>query len=201
MIINLNGRQIEFQTLDINIVERNIEHIFKDNKKAVLYKLDKAIANPKDRLHQIAKEHKIKYEGLLNLKLGEFLLKLKSEKNEDYLKYLNKYGDKKYCIYKIEKHEKDKGIYCYIIENEIVYIGRSKKNFKERFNEYGKITAYNCLIDGQATNCNINSKINELSSVKVGFHIMTNDSDEKITLLEKELLKNVQNLKWNIQKK
>lgn len=201
MTINLNGREINFQTIEIKIIERNIENIFKDNKKKLSYKLEKAIKNPKDRLYHIAEEQKLKHKNFLDLTLGEFLLKLKSDGNLDYEAYLNKYGDKKYCIYKIEKFEKDKGIYCYIVENVIVYIGRSKKNFKQRFSEYGKITAYNCLIDGQSTNCNINSKINNLDNVKVGFHLMTHSSDEDIMLLEKVLIKNQPNLIWNIQKK
>ena len=136
---------------------------------------------------------------MLDLNLGEFLFRLKSEGNSDYKLYLNKYGDRRYCIYKIDQFLNDKGIYCYVVDNKIMYLGRSRKTFKERFNEYGKITAYNCLIDGQATNCHINSIINSIDNVFVGIYKMTNKSDEEIKEMEKRILKH-KTFEWNIQK-
>ena len=202
MKIEVENKIIEFKIIEINLIKSDIENIFQDNKKKLRYTLEKAIADSKNRLHKIAKEHKIIYEKYLDFKLGDFLFQLKLENNQDYRKYLNKYGDNKYCIYKIEEFQTKRGIYCYILENKIVYIGRSKKTFKQRINEYGKITAYNCLIDGQATNCNINSKINELQNIQIGIHIMEENSDAEIMELEKLILKHGKlDLIWNIQKK
>jgi hypothetical protein len=86
-----------------------------------------------------------------------------------------------------------------VVDNKIKYLGRSRKTFKERFNEYGKITAYNCLIDGQATNCHINSIINSIDNVFVGIYKMTNKSDEEIKEMEKRILKH-KTFEWNLQK-
>jgi hypothetical protein len=201
MIINIENKTIEFKTIQIEIKDRNQENIFQGNNRTLYYKLNKAISKPTDRLHIIAKQQMEKYKLNLEMRFGDFLSKLKKEKNNDYKLYLNKYGDGKFCNYKITNYHYDKGIYCYIIEDRIVYIGRSKKTFSERFKDYGKITPYNCLIDGQATNCNINSKVNELKSITVGFYLMNYSSDKEIEDLEKKIinnLKNGQNL-WNIQ--
>lgn len=203
MTININDKLIEFDKIELIIQERNIENIFKENNKRTLqYKLDKAINDRKDCLHKIAIRQKEKHRDCLNLNFGEFLMKLKEEGDSDYILYLNKYGDKKYCFFKIEKHLSDKGIYCFIVENEIVYIGRSRKTFKERINEYGKISAYKCLKDGQNTNCNVNSKINELNQVFVGFHLMSQSTDEEIIDLEKKIINNQKKITelWNIQR-
>ena len=203
MIIKIENKTIEFKTVQIEINNRNQVNIFQGNSRTLFYKLNKAILKTDDRLHNIAKTHMLKYKLYLDMTFGDFLLKLKKEDNNDYKLYLNKYGDGKFCNYKITNYHHDKGIYCYIIEDEIVYIGRSKKTFNERFKDYGKITPYNCLINGQATNCNINSKVNELNSITVGFYLMNNASSEGIEVLEKKIISQLKvnhNL-WNIQTK
>ncbi len=199
MELIIENTVIKFELIPVRIIQRDLENIFLNNKQTLKYSLEKAKEDKKNRLHKISSGHLIKYSSLLNLKLGEFLLKLKSENNSDYKLYLNKYGDAKFCIYEIDQFHTDKGIYCYIIDNKIKYIGRSRKTFKDRFNEYGKITAYNCLIDGQATNCHINSIINSLDNVLVGIYKMTNKSDEEIKEMEKMILRQ-KSFEWNIQK-
>jgi hypothetical protein len=204
MIIKTNEGEYLFEEIQLNIQKRNIENIFMDNKKTLGYKLNKALNNKKDSLHKIAVLQLIKYEQYLDLNFGVFLKVLKENNNDDYKLYLNKYGDLSYCEYKLNHFTNDKGLYCYIIENKVIYIGRSKKTFKERINEYGKITPYNCLIDGQATNCKVNSKINMLNQdiIIMGFHIMNEFSDNEISILEKKIIKflneNGNNL-WNSQ--
>jgi hypothetical protein len=197
--IKLSDTTIEFEEIPVSIVLRDLENIFLHNKKTLKYTLEKAKKDKKNRLNKIASEHLTKYSTLLDLKLGEFLMRLKSKNNLDYKMYLNKYGDRKFCIFKINQFLNEKGIYCYVIGDKIKYLGRSRKTFKKRFNEYGKITAYNCLIDGQATNCRINSIINTLENVFVGIHKMSENSNEDIEEMEKKILKNM-TFEWNIQK-
>ncbi len=190
--------KLNFEVTKVNFQERNIENVFKFNKKTLGYSLYKAKEDKNNRLHKYAEEHLINYSEFIDMKLGRFLFCLKERGCEDYKLYLNKYGDSKFCIYSIDEFQNDKGIYCYIVNNEIKYIGRSKKTFKERFREYGKITPYNCLIDGQSTNCRINSKINKLDSVEVGIYKMTNSSNEEIMAMEKSILQH-HSFEWNIQ--
>ena len=205
MIIYLNGLEYNFEEFELQVNNRNQENIFsKNSKRSLGYVLKKALNEPKTRLKKIASIHTEKYSKFLNYSLGEFLLYLKENNNSDYLEYLNGYGDKLYCEFKLEPTlAKSKGLYCYIIDNRIQYIGRSKKTFGERIKEYGKITPYNCLIDGQNTNCKINSLINENSNVKIGLFEMNNCSDKEIERLEKDLIKYLNNDKgldlWNTQ--
>lgn len=202
MKIKVDKTTIEFKTMTVQISNKNQGNIFKDNIKRNLdYRLEKALKNKKDGLHKNAKKLKLKYYSELKMSLGSFLIKLKNESNQDYKLFLNKYGDGRFCEYSITNFLNDKGIYCYIVENQITYVGRSKKTFHERFNDYGKITPYNCLIDGQATNCNINSKVNELESLTVGFYLMNDSSDEEIEQFEKKIINSLKNTHklWNVQ--
>jgi hypothetical protein len=200
MELIIENQVMNFELLKLVIIENNLENIFLKNKKTLKYFLEKAANDKKNRLHKIAGQQLEKYSSYLNLNIGEFLFNLKSVNNLDYKLYLNKYGDEKFCRYKIEGFLNDKGIYCYVVDNEIKYIGRSKKTFKERFNEYGKITPYNCLIDGQSTNCRVNAKINSLKNeIYVGIFKMTNSSNEQIKDLETKIL-SLGNFEWNIQK-
>ncbi len=205
MTINLNGLEYNFQEFELRVINRNQENIFsKNSKRSLGYVLNKALIDPKTRLKKIASIHTEKYAMFLNYTLGEFLLYLKENNNPDYLEYLNGYGDKLYCEFKLDPTlSKSKGLYCYIIEEKIQYVGRSKKTFGERIKEYGKITPYNCLIDGQNTNCKINSLINENTNVKIGLFEMNNSSDEEIEKLERDLIKYLNNDEglelWNTQ--
>ena len=94
---------IKFEIIPVTIIQRNLENIFLDNKKTLRYFLEKAIKDKKNRLNKVSYEHLTKYSTLLDLNLGEFLFILKRENNSDYKLYLNKYGDRKYCVFKINQ--------------------------------------------------------------------------------------------------
>ena len=202
MEIHLGNRTILFEVINVSVRNKNQIDIFQGNKKTLKYKLEKAIVDKENRLHKFAARQIKKYRNYLNYKLGDFLLLLKNERNDDYLLYLNKYGDEKFCNFSIDNFQDDKGIYVYIIDECIKYIGRSKKTFEERFKDYGKITPYNCLIDGQSTNCRINSRINNYDSFRVGFYKMNSSNDNEIKQLEKDIINHLTNNGydiWNIQ--
>lgn len=84
----------------------------------------------------------------------------KNSKYKDNKK--NKYGDRDYCLFQIEYPEKTSGVYLWVVDNEIIYIGETDDLFK-RFNSgYGKITPYNCKVNGQTTNCKMNGVVLDL---------------------------------------
>jgi hypothetical protein len=202
MVVNLNDSVINFNVISIEIRNRNQGNVFENNlTKDLNYRLNKAIRNNNDRLNKIADSLKQKYNSYLHLPLGQFLIQLKNEGNLDYKLFLNKYGDNLFCNFSISNYENDKGIYCYIVNDEIVYVGRSKKPFGKRFKDYGRITPYNCLIDGQATNCNINSKVNQIQTLEIGFYIMNSSTDKEIEKLEIEIIEAIKDQYdlWNIQ--
>ena len=94
---------------------------------------------------------------------------------------------------------KFKGLYMYKYNDQIKYIRRVKGDydFNQRINAgYASISPKNCYIDGQATNCHINSIIKKMGD-QVRFYIMPLESDLEICLLESKLIKQHQP-EWNI---
>ena len=74
----------------------------------------------------------------------------------------NKYGEKDFCKFKIKYPKKISGVYLWVVESEIIYIGETE-DLLSRFNtNYGHITPYNCIIKGQTTNCKMNNTVLEL---------------------------------------
>jgi len=134
-------------------------------------------------------------ENGLNINLSDRL---------DPTRKLHRYGQGPFCKFKIKNHLKEKGLYCYVVNGDIKYIGKVTGNnstFGTRFNDgYGNISPRNCYKDGQSTNCHINSIVNkELlngSDIFVGFYVMENDID--ISNLEKKLIEK-KHPEWNIQ--
>ncbi|TET10381.1 MAG: hypothetical protein E3J83_00540 [Candidatus Atribacteria bacterium] len=125
---------------------------------------------------------------------------MKNELDNYYLNFLNKYGDTTYCQFKIEDelYCNKKGLYIYYIESDLKYIGRSLDPFKKRINYgYGKIHPKNCYIDGQATNCHLNSLITHVKD-KIKFAMFPLDNTDEIKIIEKELIYNYKP-EWNLQ--
>ena len=83
--------------------------------------------------------------------------------------------------------------------NEVKYIGRCKDSMKKRINQgYGKIHPKNCYLDGQTTNCHINSMITEASN-KVTLWLCEMQILSEIEIIEKELIRTYKP-EWNIQR-
>jgi len=194
MELKLNDRKLTFKIIQLTFDKKNIENIFYDKNNKTLKETFEH--HKYSRLKTLLAD---KYKNQLDLKLGEFLKHLKQTNDKNYLCFLNKYGDNKFCEFKIQDHLTDKGIYCYIKNSEIKYIGRCTDNFKKRINQgYGKIHPKNCFIDGQATNCHLNSLINSADNVEFGVYVMTDKSTEEIKELEKLIL-TCNRYEWNIQ--
>ncbi len=74
----------------------------------------------------------------------------------------NEYGKNDFCDFWIEYPKGKSGVYIWVVENEIIYIGETE-DLLSRFNtNYGHITPYNCTIKGQTTNCKMNNTVLEL---------------------------------------
>ena len=194
MQLKVIDRKIEFNIIPLSFINRNISSVFfKKNNKTLRQTFNH------QRYKGLEMLFRDKYQDKLDLKLGDFLKELKDSNKNDYKKFLNKYGDNQFCEFAIKNHLNDKGIYCYVMDNEIKYIGRCTDNFKKRINQgYGKIHPKNCFIDGQATNCHLNSMINSSSTVYFGVYLMTDKSTEEIKELEKLILRHYA-FEWNIQ--
>lgn len=118
---------------------------------------------------------------------------------------LNDYGKGLFCKFRIQEHLDGKGLYCFVVDKKLKYIGQTISTFRQRINAgYGNISPYNCYVGGQRTNCHVNSLINDAlnnkKEVLVGFYVMSDDV--AIKKLEKELIKetNLVCKGWNLQK-
>lgn len=74
---------------------------------------------------------------------------------------LHKFGSGAFCRFHIDAPDVS-GVYLWVLDNQILYIGRTK-HLAQRFNNgYGKISASNCYIGGTITNCRMNKVLLEL---------------------------------------
>lgn len=115
--------------------------------------------------------------------------------NERNLK-IHSYGDGTFCKFKISADEVP-GVYLWIVDDEIIYIGETA-NLRNRFNKgYGVISARNCFEGGQTTNCKMNKVVLEYTkknkTIKLYF-LQTED----YKAVEFELLSKI-NTKYNVK--
>ncbi len=197
MEIWIDQVKYEFEQVELKVVKRDIRNIFynKNNKT-----VDETFESP--RYQRLGKVLRKKYCEFLNQNLGDFLKDLKENNDLDYLCFLNKYGDSPFCDFRINnKYLNDKGLYCFQVNRVIKYVGRCSDNFKKRINQgYGNIHPKNCFIDGQATNCHINTLVNSMTDVKFGVYVMNECSTKEIAELEKLIL-TCNRFEWNVQRK
>ena len=74
---------------------------------------------------------------------------------------LHEEGSHDFCKFKLKNAKDVCGVYAWVINNEVVYIGEAK-NIKKRFNTgYGIISPRNCYQGGQKTNCKMNNVVYE----------------------------------------
>lgn len=194
VIIEIENISLEFEKTSLEFLERGINSTFKTkNNKTLGETLEHSkYKGVKNKLRSPTNQDLAK-------PLGEYLFEKKNSNDLEYKLFLNKYGDNTFCHFKLKSHLNDKGIYIWVVNGEIKYLGRCSDNFKKRVNQgYGKINAKNCFIDGQATNCHLNSKINEIENIEFYVHKMNDKSKAEIDELELNLL-NIKNFEWNIQ--
>jgi hypothetical protein len=184
--------ELEFYQLPLSFYASDIANIF-------ARKNNKTLAQTIMHRHyqRLSSEVFRKYPSLLGEPLGDFLFSLKSLGDIFYKRFLNLYGDERYCIFRLEHDLGLRGLYCYVVSGEIAYIGRCRDSFGKRINQgYGQISPKNCYLDGQATNCHLNSLINA-SRDEVGFYICPLTNSLQIVQLERQLIGQLQPF-WNI---
>lgn len=190
--LDIGNQPLEFEQVALEFRANDLRDRFahKTNKT-----LGQTIAS--HRYQHLAQQVSTDYAESLNEALGEFLQKLKQSGDNFYKNFLNAYGDDAYCVFQIASHLKNRGLYCYTLDNEIFYIGRCKDNFMKRINYgYGQIQPKNCYLDGRSTNCRMNSLINSHYN-HVEFYVCCMDDVNQITTFERQLIQQYQP-HWNI---
>lgn len=192
--ITVEGVTLDFQPVPLVFLDKNLVNIFaqKNNKTVRETLLHK-------RYSKFDRKITENFLAELDMPLGSFLFKLKLAGNPIYKSFLNPYGDGQYCRFRIERSQLSisKGLYCFRMDGQIVYVGRSFDPFEKRINQgYGTIHPKNCYLDGQATNCHLNGLIAENTAV-VSFYVSPINDDDEIERLERLLIKTLKP-KWNI---
>lgn len=137
----------------------------------------------------------------LDRRLGDFLIERKRAGDNTYRKFLNRYGDLVFSTFRIADptYRSRKGVYAYYVGQDLKYLGRCRDSMGKRIDQgYGKIHPKNCYIDGQATNCHLNSLITERRD-SITLWLCPMDSDDEIERTEVRLLR-AYDPPWNIQK-
>ncbi len=148
------------------------------------------------RYQRLTTETEARYPTSLNKKLGIFLSILKASGDPFYLRFLNRYGDGTYCTFTLVERVMKKGLYVYVVGEQIKYVGKTIRTFKRRIDEYGTIRPKNCYLDGQSTNCHLNTLVSQhQDNIKLYLCPMTIDAD--IAGAESNMIR-AQDPEWNI---
>ena len=194
MNIEASCGTLKFQEVPISFIARGLGNLFtKKNNKSVRETLGH------HRYGSLAALVQTRYPASIDIPLGQFLNDLKANGDPVYRRFLNPHGDNQYCHFKMgmTPYSNERGLYCYSLESEIVYVGRSLDPFKKRIDQgYGKIHPKNCYIDGQSTNCHLNSLI-EANSEKVRLWVCPIHQTELISDLERDVIGRLKP-KWNV---
>lgn len=194
MTIESKNVKIDFEKTSLEFIEKGIHSTFKKKNNKTLRQ---TLKHP--RYKSLKKKLRQPSDEELDKPLGDYLFEKKNSNDLEYKLFLNKYGDNTFCHFRLNSHLSDKGIYIWVINGEIKYLGKCNDNFKKRVNQgYGKINPKNCFIDGQATNCHLNSEINKIENVEFYVHKMNDKNKSKIDELELKILNEI-NFDWNIQ--
>lgn len=83
----------------------------------------------------------------------------------------NLLNNKLFCEFKLENSEPLTGVYLWVVDDEIRYVGIAR-NLKERFDEYGHIYSANVFKNGRSTNCkmNMNARIWKDNKIDIYFY-------------------------------
>ena len=111
-------------------------------------------------------------------------------------KSLHRYGSGTFCRFSIDAG-KWPGVYLWIVDGEILYIGETS-NLVRRFNTgYGAIAGINCFEGGQTTNCKMNKLVLDLAKAGkvVKLYFFSTMDYKKVEL---ELLRAI-NTRYNVK--
>jgi Nuclease subunit of the excinuclease complex len=108
---------------------------------------------------------------------------------KDPTKKLHKYGEGSFCEFSIDpKWSGVAGVYIYVVNDVIIYVGQCR-DLAKRFNTgYGSISPRACFAGGQSTNCKMNKIVleNTQQGKEVNLYFLRTHDFDKI---ERELIK------------
>ena len=105
-------------------------------------------------------------------------------------------GKGAFCRFVIDAEDVP-GVYLWIVDGEIIYIGETK-NLRKRFNTgYGNISPRNCYLGGQSTNCKMNKVVLEYfeAGKQIKLYFLKTDDYKRVEL---ELLSKI-STRYNVK--
>ncbi len=195
MKLNWNNQHFDFECVLLHFEDGTHTNVFSRKNNTTL---GETIMHR--RYASLATKARRQYPQQLSTPIGAFLMGLKTIGDNFYLDFLNLYGDLKYSKFCIEDESilGRRGLYIFANNDGLLYLGRCKGSFGSRINQgYGTIHPKNCFIDGQATNCHINSLITGCDG-KIQLMVCPIDDEPTIDSAETGLIQNYRP-PWNIQ--
>jgi hypothetical protein len=194
MIFENIDYNLGFEPVALRFFGGECENVFSNYHKKTLQEIIQ-----KKKYQKVSNRVEQNYSKHLSQPLGSFLFELKMNNDKFYFEFLNTWGDSKFCQFCIDDsvYLNKKGVYIFTVSRDVKYVGRCQDSFKQRIDQgYGKIYPKNCYIDGQHTNCHINSSILALKeSLELLICILNNDDQIKE---EETRLKAKYNPPWNL---
>lgn len=185
LVIRLEDEELHFEEVPLVFQDETFQNLFgqKNNKT-----LGETLRHRRyARLKHIVEE---KYKDAVDQPLGRFLYGLKLEGDPFYQEFLNPYGDLEYGRFHIRTSGRidEKGLYIYVEDGRVMYVGRCRDSFKKRINQgYGRIHPKNCYLDGQSTNCRINHLVS-VARRSIGLYLLPLTDDHYIESAERALI-------------
>lgn len=155
----------------------------------------------RSKYSSLKSEVQLKYSRFLFEDISVFMQYLIENEDEFYLRFLNKNGSDPFCVFKLCNPlvYNLKGLYIYLLDGELKYIGRCRDSFYQRFNiNYGKISPLNCYKEGQSTNTHMNSLMNRYKN-RISIYVCPITDINEITEMEKQLI-SMYKPEWNRMK-
>jgi len=187
LLTDSNGNPLRFLKTELEFHETNQENEFASLRSRTL-----SYTILQEKYEHLAAEVRDKYSSFLNQSLPDFLSTLKRSGDPFYKRFLNPYGDKLFCKFRMASKEvgDGKGLYLYKLANRIMYVGKTTASFYRRINaEYGNISPKNCYRDGQETNCHVNSLINGIDRSRLSLWICVFDDITELKEIEKYFIR------------
>lgn len=195
VLLNSNRHPLSFLRTELEFTETNLENKFSSLRSRTL--ADTLLSKKYSRLTAEVEE---KYAESLRKSLPGFLSTLKQSADPFYKRFLNPHGDNRFCKFKMVDNDVggSKGMYLYLVGTRILYVGITVDSFYKRINAgYGNISPKNCYLDGQATNCHLNSLINDSDHAILSLWICSLRDVKGLEGIERFLIKTLKPL-WNL---
>jgi hypothetical protein len=175
LIVPFQEKTLYFKPVKLNFSVGVKEDVFTRVQKP----LQELLENP--AFSHLLPQVNAKYPRYLSLKTGLFLGQLKERHDPFYREFLNSYGSEKYGTFRLEdSHETDKkGVLIVVVNKGIYHAVNCQDTFRVIINdEFGRISAEDCLLSGDGTRCRMNALLCNNRSVS-GISIHTCEQEEE----------------------